>query len=143
MGQRAGLVVAFAGVRVDGDGGNEDITIDVSLEHGSGIAHPHGQAGRIINDHIPLAALEGVELAIAVAQQLFHFVRQFAGMRLAAIKNRYLVASTQGISYLERAGKTGPPEDKNAQGFARFFAGRAQETGWPCSQCEGGTGGSR
>ena len=65
-----------------------------------------------------------VELAVAIADQLLDFVRQFARMRFAAIERRHLVSAAERVTNLIRPGESGPAENENAQRLHGFSANK-------------------
>src|ERR1043166_2354444 len=95
----------LAHVRIDGNRGNENVSIDVALQDLGSVAHPRRQRRGNVDADIPLAALQRIQLSVAIANQLLGFFWQFARMRLAAIENGDLVAATQGVLHLERTGE--------------------------------------
>ena len=85
--------------------------------------HPFREHGGIVDHDVPFAALERVELTVAIADELFHPVGQFTGVRLAAVENGHLVPTGEGILYLKRAGESGPAENQNLEWRGSFFRG--------------------
>ena len=85
--QRRVLVHAGAGVGVNRNCRNENVTLDVSLQNLRGITKPRRQRGWVIDTDVPLFSFQRLELTIAIPDQLLNFLGQFAGMRFAAIKN--------------------------------------------------------
>ncbi len=119
--ERRSFVHAFARVRVNGNRRNKNVAPDVAFQDLRGITHPCWKSRRIINYDIPLSIFECVELAVAIADQLLDFSRQFTGMRLSAIECRHLVSATKRITNLIRSGESGATEDEDAQRFHGFF----------------------
>ena len=114
----------LAAVGIDRNRGNEEVMPDVALQHLAGIAHPDRQAGGIVDAHVPLAAFQRLQVAIAIAEQLFNFARPFRRRPLAAIEQGDLVAARQRVVHLERTGEPGATEDQDAQRFFRTANGR-------------------
>src|ERR1051325_3076295 len=85
--------------------------------------HPFRKHGRIVDDDVPLAALEGVELTVAIADQLLDSRRQFVRMRFAAIEDRDLVPARERVLHLEWAGESSAAENQNLERFCGFLRG--------------------
>ena len=81
----------------------------------------------VVDDHVPVATLQGVELAVAVADQRFEILEQ-SRVAVAAIEQRDLVSA--GLQRLDemRPEKAGAAEDEHAQLLAL-------RKGWAARQC--------
>ena len=62
-----------------------------------------------------------IQLAIAIADQLFDFLWQLARMRLAAVKSRDLVSATERVTDLIRSGESGAAKYENAKWLHGFL----------------------
>ena len=81
----------LAQVGIDGDRRDVDVVPDVRAQHGRRLLHPARDVGRGVDDRVPLAALEGLQVVlVAVAVELLQVGEQ-ARPGLAAIEQRDLV----------------------------------------------------
>src|SRR5204863_7280076 len=115
-------------VRVNRNRGDKNVALNVALENLGRVAHPDGRRSGIINDNIPLPAFQSVELAVAIADQLFDFLGQFARMRFAPVENRDLVSALEGVTNLERASEAGAAENQNAHRLCLLFVSAGGRT---------------
>src|SRR5439155_9298149 len=106
---------------VNGDRRDKHVAFDVALQNLSGVSHPRWKRRRIIDNYVPLATFQRVEFAIAIANELFDFVRQFAGVRFAAVERRDLMSAAQRVLHLIWTGESRAAENQNAQRFHGFL----------------------
>ena len=100
---------------VHGERGDEDVLLHLALQHLAGVAHPERQAGGVVDADIPLAAGERLEVArVAVAHELLD--RRGPLLRPpAAVEQRQLVPTREGVAHLVGAGEAGAAQDQDAQ----------------------------
>ena len=80
---------------------------------------------RVVDDHVPVAALQRVEPAVAIAEQRLDARRRLR-LALAAIEERHRVAARQRLADEVRADEPGAAEDQDAQrAVAGGFTGDA------------------
>jgi len=104
----------FAQIGINRNRRDKDIAFDVVLQNLRGIAHPRRQRCRVVDHYIPLPIFERVEFAVAITDELLHFGRQFARVRLSAIECCDLVSAAQRVADLIGAGKTGAAKNQDA-----------------------------
>src|SRR5207249_2362779 len=74
--------------------------------------------------HVPLSIFERIQLAVAIADQLFNFIGRFAGMGLAAVERRHLMSATECIPHLIWAGESRAARMRMRIGLAVFSANK-------------------
>ena len=83
---------------VDGQGRDEDVVLDLALQHLPGVAHPERQRRGVVDADVPLAAGEGLQVAgVAVPHQLLDRRRPLL-RAAAAVEERELVARARARS---------------------------------------------
>ena len=76
---------------------------------------------RVIYHDVPLSVFQRLEFAVAIADELLDFVRQFAGVRFAAVERRDLMSAAQRVLHLIWTGESRAAENQNAQRFHGFL----------------------
>ena len=94
---------------------------DLPLENGARVTDPEREGRRIVDAHIPGAALKRGEVAcVAIARQLLDFARPV--LRIAtAVEESELVTASERVSHLMRPDESGASEDEDPQGLRRWL----------------------
>ena len=90
-GDRGAFVGGVAEIGVDRDGRHEDVVPDVRRQQRRRVFDVARDVARVVDDDVPLAGGERLEVAVAIAVQLLE-VGEAAGVGLAAIEERQRVA---------------------------------------------------
>jgi len=84
------------------------------------ISHPRPEASSDYRSLHPIGDFQRIEFAIAVANELFDFVRQFAGA-LAAVEGVFMSATGARTAPDYGPSESGAAKNQNAQRFHRFL----------------------
>ena len=101
-------------VRVRGDARHIDVVLHVVLEQSTAGVHLSREVTGVVDDDVPLAALQHVDRAgdVAVADQRLDVGEQ-SGIALAAVEQRQLVTAGAQLAHEVRADEAGAAEDQH------------------------------
>src|SRR6185369_15657502 len=102
---------------VNGNARDEEVLANVVLEQLRAQLDLARHVARVVDGHVPVAALERVELAVAIADQRFQILEQ-AGVAATTIEQRDLMAAGLQRLHEMRPEEAGAAEDQHAQFLA-------------------------
>ena len=117
---------------VHGNARHEDVVTNVVLEQVRAQLDVARHVAGVVDDHVPVAALQCVELAVAVADQRFEILEQ-PGIALATVEESDLMSARLQRLDEMRPEEAGAAEDEHAQLLAHFLVlakrGSASQSG--------------
>src|SRR5215470_19640914 len=106
-------------VGVHGYRGDEDVLAHGPVQDRCGITYPLRHRRRIVDAHVPRAALEGIQLTVPVALQMLDLGRQVC-LPSPPVEYRHLVSPRDCVEHLMRTDEASTTEDQEPERPGRF-----------------------
>src|ERR1019366_1805097 len=120
---------------------DEHVVLRVPGELLRGVPHPGGERRRVVDDDVERAPRRRGDVAVQIADELFHASLEEVGTSLVAIEQRHAMSARGSVLALLRSGETRAAEDEDVErggGAPGARGGRSRLGGRRLSECERG-----